>query len=170
MTWLFYIIFEADNPDGFLFVEYKEERPEPGLWHYLTSSLVILLGLLVIYTGRIRVIEFDNVNKTIIWVSRRPFCLGYQANIFEMESTKGVLGFKRGHKGNDINTSHFEILLFFKSADNEDGSIDVVESDPPIEEAKKKEGEKPFKLMDTDSNVKCSRQVKLINEFMGVHN
>ena len=51
LTWLFYILFESDNPKGFLFVPYKEERPKPGLWHYITSSLVILLGLLVIFTG-----------------------------------------------------------------------------------------------------------------------
>lgn len=87
-----------------------------------------------------------------------------------MDSTKGVLGFKRGHQGNDINTAHYEILLFFRSEDNEDGSIDVVETDNTDQAtAKLKDASKPFKLMETNSNVKCSRQVKLINEFMGVH-
>jgi len=69
-----------------------------------------------------------------------------------MDEVKGVYGFKRGNNGLYVSNKHFDIMLYFK--DSEDGFESQYD---------------PIKLLDTQSNVKASLQVKLINEFMDVH-
>ena len=82
---------------------------------------------------------------------------------------------KKTHLFNS-NTSHYEIMLYFKLDHKDDHSIDIIDAENNINNSQEiSEGREasriaPVKLMETKSNVKCSKTVKLINEFMGVHN
>ena len=83
---------------------------------------------------------------------------------WDLENIEGVRAFKRGHVGVNIEDRHYDIMMYFKRIIYDEHEFSYWdEEDPRINQFA------PVLLLDTVSNVKAADQVKLINQFLGVH-
>lgn len=129
-------------------MQYNENRHQQLKWfHFLTSIIIVLLGVLFIVFSKVRIVEFNKQEKLVKKITKQIFCFCKKdTELFHLSSLKGVKGFQRGHKGLSIDSRHYDILLCFKDS----------------------EEKQAIRIMDTNSNVKAVYQVKIINLFMGL--
>ena len=63
---LFYLAEGHTRKEGFMGMQYKETRNQDIKWyHFLTSILIIFLGLLFIFFSKIRIVEFDKFEGVV---------------------------------------------------------------------------------------------------------
>jgi len=153
---MYYLAVGMHNPDGFMFMRYNAKR-QAKWWHYLTALILLVLGLVFVYSGKIQTVEINKYTQKITKTNKSVFC-NIKEQSWEIQNIEGVRAFKRGHNGINIEDRHYDIMLYFKRIQYKEHEFSYWDDEDP-----RVNYHEPVLLLDTVSNVKAADQVKLIN-------
>jgi hypothetical protein len=77
--------------------------------------MILVLGLVIIYAGKLQVVEINKSFGVIRKIETSIFCIRRQIQ-YDLHKVEGVKGLQRGDKGSPVrfDNRHYELMLCFK--------------------------------------------------------
>ena len=75
ILFLYYLLAGVYDKNGFLFLHYNKDHAQNiKWWHYITGILIVGLGIIFMYSGKINYVEVNLDEKVIRKISKSIFC------------------------------------------------------------------------------------------------
>lgn len=123
---------------GTLFQGYKEGY----WWQYAVAIIILLLGLIFIYGGKVESVVVDKEKCFLELHKTNVFCLT-RKKVHDLSRVNNVRCVKKGHDGVNMYTVHYIIQAEFR-------------------------GEAPVKILESTKREKIIQQTLLIRNFLGM--
>ena len=123
---------------GVLFEGYREGH----WWQYFVAVLLLILGLVFLYAGKVESVVFSKDDATVAKVKTTVVCTR-QVTEWALDQVVNVRVFKRGQESIQVMTIHYEVQLDFREL-------------PSVN------------ILKTKDCAKAMRQMAEIKEFLGM--
>ena len=111
-------------------------------WQYMVAIIVMLLGLIFLYGGKVESVVFDK-DRMLLELHRRSIICINNKKVFDLSRVSNIRCVKKGHDGVNFYTLHYVIQAEFPN-------------------------EPPIKILESSKRDKIVQQSLLIRNFLGM--